>query len=216
MLKTVFLTNDLESAISSQRQCWWNKLKLNNELQKLQSKFTKKRKLNKGEMKIIEIMKMNKIIPQIKAMEEVEHKTIEVIPKENYEILERLTHKSLEFYKFFDRRNQVKNTNEKLQNEESLKNTNHEKKVRNDVKKYINSNWNSSFESIRFNNYHKDKANFFTGKSSKTCNRNNHADETDAGVSNICDFSSLQYKKKSYDGLNCLKRRNNYRGRLVI
>jgi len=61
-------------------------------------------KLNKGEMKIMEIMKMKSMIPKIKAIEDVKHKTIEVVPKENFEILENLTNKSVEFYQFFNRR----------------------------------------------------------------------------------------------------------------
>ena len=69
---------------------------------KFQNKLTKKRKLNRGEMKIVEIMQMNKVIPKVKAMDEVINKTFEVIPKESYEILENLTNKSLEFYKFFN------------------------------------------------------------------------------------------------------------------
>lgn len=101
----------------------------------------KKRKLNKGEIRIVEIMKLNKVIPQIKAMEEIANKTIEVIPKENYEILEHLTHKSLEFYKFFDKRNQQRFINSnRLQSKFEPKNSSIEKKIRNDARSYINKN----------------------------------------------------------------------------
>lgn len=79
-------------------------LKLNKNFKTLSSKKGSKSKLNKGEQKIVEIMRSKEIVPKLQTLEEIKRKRIELISREKYEDLEKLTNKSIELYKFFNRR----------------------------------------------------------------------------------------------------------------
>ena len=61
-------------------------------------------------------MKMRHIVPKVKAIEDVKNKTIEVVPRDNYEVLQILTNKSVELYKFYNKMAK-KNSNKYLDNE---------------------------------------------------------------------------------------------------
>ena len=123
-------------------------------------------------MKIIEIMEMNKVVPKVKAIEEVIRKTFEVIPKESYEILENLTHKSLEFYEFFNKRKTSKSLEktERMKNKSFLNQTIENNRIQNVDSSLLFSQCNTTNGGIEFNKYRRTKGNFFTG-SSKTSNK---------------------------------------------
>ena len=72
-----------------------------------------KAKLNRGEMKILEIMKAKSIVPKVNSIEEVKKKRVELVPKEKYSDLEELTNKSLEFYKFLNNEIKINSSFEK-------------------------------------------------------------------------------------------------------
>jgi len=68
-------------------------------------------------------MKSRDIIPQIRSIEDAKSRTIELIPKENYEDLEQLTQKSIEFYKFFNSRYQNSHSEERTERRARLDNS---------------------------------------------------------------------------------------------
>ena len=65
---------------------------------KVSNTISKARRLNKGEAKIVELLETNKSIPQVQDIQQQINRTHEAIPKDNYEILQNLTNKSMELY----------------------------------------------------------------------------------------------------------------------